>query len=111
MSRPVYHLMPSTAPGRPTSPTRLTAACLMLAVAVLAVTSTGCTSVGRWAQQGFKVGPDYCRPPAPVADNWIDYENPDVASVPADDGSWWSVFGDPMLDQLIDTASQQNLTL
>ena len=57
------------------------------------------------------VGPNYCSPPAPVADDWIDYENPDVVSAPADYSSWWRVFGDPTLDQLIDTASQQNLTL
>jgi NodT family efflux transporter outer membrane factor (OMF) lipoprotein len=83
---------------------------LLLAVGILAVTS-GCTGLGRWMHQGFKVGPDYCPPPAPVADNWIDYENPDVASVPTDYSCWWGVFGDPVLDQLIDTASRQNLTL
>jgi NodT family efflux transporter outer membrane factor (OMF) lipoprotein len=82
----------------------------VLAIGILAVAS-GCTGLCRWAQQGLKVGPDYCSPPAPVADNWIDYENPDVVSEPVDDGYWWSVFGDPTLDQLIDTASQQNLTL
>lgn len=83
---------------------------LLLAVAVLAMTS-GCTGLSRWVDQGFKVGPDYCQPPAPVADNWIDYENPDVDSVPTDYSYWWGVFGDPILDQLIDTASRQNLTL
>ena len=81
-----------------------------MVIAVLA-TASGCTSVSRWAQQGFKVGPDYCSPPAPVADNWIDYENPDIASAPADYSNWWMVFGDPTLNQLIDTASQQNLSL
>jgi NodT family efflux transporter outer membrane factor (OMF) lipoprotein len=77
---------------------------------VLAATS-GCTSARRWFQQDFKVGPDYGQPPAPVADNWIDYENPDVVSVPTDYSCWWSIFGDPVLDQLVDTASLQNLTL
>ncbi len=81
-----------------------------MTLAVLAVAS-GCSSVTRWAQQGFKVGPDYCRPPAPVSENWIDYENPDIASESADDAYWWSAFGDPTLDQLIEEASQQNLTL
>ena len=101
---------PSHVPRPLASPTRFKLACLALAIAVPAIAS-GCAGLERWAEQGYLVGPDYCSPPAPVADNWIDYENPDVASVPADDGSWWSVFGDPMLDQLIDTASQQNLTL
>jgi len=100
----------SQARGRLSSPKRFRVAHLALAVTVLAAAS-GCTSVSRWVQQGFKVGPDYCRPPAPVADNWIDFENPDVESAPTDYSSWWSIFGDPVLDQLIDNASQQNLTL
>jgi NodT family efflux transporter outer membrane factor (OMF) lipoprotein len=83
---------------------------LMLAVAALA-TLSGCTGIKRWAHQGFKVGPDYCTPPAPVADEWIDYENTDIDTAPADYTCWWTVFGDPTLDQLIANASQQNLTL
>lgn len=94
----------------PASPTRFRRACLLLAVALLAVTS-GCTSARRWFRQDFKVGPDYCRPPAPVAVDWIDYENPDVTSISTSYRCWWSTFGDPILDELVDTASRQNLTL
>jgi outer membrane protein TolC len=103
--------MSPRAPGRATSSTRLRAACLVSAVVTLAVLSTGCTGLGRWACQGFKVGPEYLRPPAPIADEWIDFENPDVLSDPADYSCWWEVFGDPMLNQLVARASQQNLTL
>jgi NodT family efflux transporter outer membrane factor (OMF) lipoprotein len=110
MSTCVCDARPSCVTLGPARPTRFRAACLVLAVAVLAFIS-GCTGVGRWFQQDFKVGPDYCRPPAPVAVDWIDYENPDVASISTDYGCWWSVFGDPVLDQLVDTASLQNLTL
>ncbi len=110
MSTHVHFARPSPAPRRPARPTRFKSACRVLAITVLAVAS-GCTGVGRWVEQGFKVGPNYCSPPAPVADNWIDYEDPDVASEPADYRYWWSVFGDPTLDQLIDTATRQNLTL
>jgi NodT family efflux transporter outer membrane factor (OMF) lipoprotein len=110
MSAHVHVSRPAHAPRPVVSPTRFKSACLVLAIAVLAVAS-GCTGVGRWVDQGFKVGPDYRSPPAPAADNWIDYENPDVASAPTDYSHWWSVFGDPTLDQLIDTASQQSLTL
>ncbi|NQU21423.1 MAG: efflux transporter outer membrane subunit [Candidatus Nealsonbacteria bacterium] len=108
---PRVDVSPPARPHRPpASPARFKSAYLVLAIAVLAVAS-GCTGVGRWYQQGFKVGPNYGQPPAPVSDNWIDYENPDVASAPTDYSRWWSVFGDPTLDQLIDTASQQSLTL
>jgi NodT family efflux transporter outer membrane factor (OMF) lipoprotein len=110
MSTGVHVLRPSHVPRPLASPTRFKSACLVLAIASLAVAS-GCAGVGRWAEKGFKVGPDYGSPPAPVADNWIDYENPDIASVPADYGNWWNVFGDPTLNQLIDTASQQKLSL
>lgn len=71
----------------------------------------GCNSLKRWAEQDFKVGPNYCRPAAPVAETWIDYQNSQVVSTQAQVGTWWSVFGDPTLDELIAMASQQNLTL
>jgi NodT family efflux transporter outer membrane factor (OMF) lipoprotein len=77
---------------------------------------SGCCTVpgGRltdWWHQGCKVGPDYARPPAPVASAWIDYANPQVKSGSPPCGAWWSVFHDPTLDTLIQTAYQQNLTL
>lgn len=91
-------------------PTALRSVGLLLAVTILTV-SSGCTGLGRWAKQEFKVGPNYCTPPAPVADNWIDYENPDIISQSTDYSAWWSVFRDPTLDQLVAMASQQNLSL
>jgi len=57
------------------------------------------------------VGPEYYRPPAPVADEWIDTEDPRVSSEEADHSHWWTHFNDPTLDQLVQTAVQQNLTL
>lgn len=97
----------ATAPRRQ----RFQAAGLVGAISVLAA-FTGCTGLREWAQQGYKVGPDYWRPPAPVAEDWIDYENPDVDTTTSPDGNWWSAaFGDPALDRLIALASQQNLTL
>src|SRR5262249_37157975 len=71
----------------------------------------GCTSLGEFVQNGFKVGPNYARPPAPLADNWIDAKNPHVKSVPADYSTWWRVFRDPVLDDLIRTAYAQNVNL
>ncbi|MCA9207232.1 MAG: efflux transporter outer membrane subunit, partial [Planctomycetales bacterium] len=46
-----------------------------------------------------------------VADEWIDSQNPRVSSVPGDYREWWTVFNDPALDRLVQTAYQQNITL
>ncbi len=58
-----------------------------------------------------KVGPDYVRPPAPVASAWHEADGQRVAPGPADYRAWWRVFNDPVLDRLIDTAYRQNLQL
>ena len=47
----------------------------------------------------------------PVADHWIDDQDPNVSSEPADDASWWQTFNDPVLDSLVQTAYRQNLSL
>jgi NodT family efflux transporter outer membrane factor (OMF) lipoprotein len=64
-----------------------------------------------WWRNGFKVGPNYCPPAAPVASQWIDYEDPRVKSEEQQLSEWWTVFNDPVLNRLIATAYQQNLTL
>jgi NodT family efflux transporter outer membrane factor (OMF) lipoprotein len=69
-------------------------------VAVTLVVS-GCTTVG----------PDYVRPPGPVAEQWIDIEDPRIKAEPAALIDWWTVFNDPVLTFLVDTAYKQNLTL
>jgi NodT family efflux transporter outer membrane factor (OMF) lipoprotein len=71
----------------------------------------GCVTTGPldYIHNGFKVGPNYCRPPAPVAAEWIDGNDPHVEKRHVDD--WWNVFGDPALNWLIDTAYNQNLNL
>jgi NodT family efflux transporter outer membrane factor (OMF) lipoprotein len=71
----------------------------------------GCTSLSEFIHNGFKVGPNYERPPAPLAPAWIDAANPQVKSVPADYSAWWTVFGDPVLDDLVRTAYAQNVNL
>ena len=79
-------------------------------VACLTFVSSGC-SLPDWARNGFKVGPNYCPPPAPVASEWIDAADPRIKSEPADLAAWWQVFGDPVLNQLIESAYRQNLSL
>ncbi len=82
-----------------------------IAAAVLAaLCGSGCC-LTEWAHNGFRVGPNYSRPTAPVAERWIDYHDPRVKSQEQDLSAWWRVFNDPTLDRLIETAYQQNLTL
>src|SRR5580692_8157054 len=78
---------------------------------VAALLTSGCVTTGPldWIQNGFKVGPNYCRPPAPVAETWIEAKDPNVQNRHLKD--WWSVFNDPKLNAMIDTAYEQNLNL
>ena len=73
--------------------------------------SGGCITTGprQWIQNGLKVGPNYERPPAPVAAEWIQTNDPSVQNTHQQD--WWQVFQDPTLNSLIDTAYEQNPTL
>jgi NodT family efflux transporter outer membrane factor (OMF) lipoprotein len=72
-----------------------------IALALAAVVS-GCTTLG----------PDYKRPEVAVQQEWI---NLSAAAYkpeePIEDGLWWKVFEDPVLDEFIETAYSQNLTL
>ena len=65
-----------------------------LLVAALALAAAGCT-----------VGPDYARPAVDTPSAWrIDYPKAaDVANT-----KWWEQFGDPVLNNLIDTALREN---
>src|SRR5215831_8137667 len=73
----------------------------------------GCVTTGPvdWIQNGFKVGPNYGRPPAPVAPEWIEAKDPKVESRHVIYGDWWQVFQDATLNSLIQTAYEQNLSL
>jgi NodT family efflux transporter outer membrane factor (OMF) lipoprotein len=77
----------------------------------LAVSLSGCTSLQEYVQNGFKVGPNYGRPPAPVAQDWIDVGDPRVRTESDEQSQWWKVFNDPVLDSLVCSAYLQNLTL
>src|SRR6266850_8191799 len=71
--------------------------------------SSGCITTGPldWIRNGFKVGPNYGRPPAPVAPEWIEANDPRAQGPPPRDGEWWEVFQDPVLNSLIFRAYQQ----
>jgi len=73
--------------------------------------SVGCNSLRNWRDNGFKVGPNYNRPTAPIAEKWIDFNDRRVISEGIDDGTWWTVLNDPTIDGLVRSSYQQNLTL
>src|SRR5262249_6952501 len=73
--------------------------------------ASGCSSFPEYVRNGFKVGPNYQKPPAPVANEWIDSKSKGVNVATADLRSWWGALNDPKLNALIEQAYQQNLTL
>ena len=70
---------------------------VLLSVALL----SGCT----------KVGPDFLRPTAKVSDQWLEAQDPRLKAAPATYREWWKAFNDPVLEDLIQTAYRQNLSL
>ncbi len=74
---------------------------------------TGCGHVGNYFHNGFKVGPDYARPAAEVAEEWIDFNDPRVISdaLGVDEREWWGLFQDSNIEELVQQSYDQNLTL
>ena len=60
---------------------------------------------------GCLVGPDFSSPSAPVAEKWLEANNPSVETRNQEYREWWKVFHDPVLNRLIEVAYNQNLTL
>src|SRR5688572_3515538 len=61
----------------------------------------GCTPLRTWVSNGFQVGPDYLKPAAPVADNWIDYSDNRTEESELNLRDWWRTFNDPALNALV----------
>jgi NodT family efflux transporter outer membrane factor (OMF) lipoprotein len=78
---------------------------------LLLVVMTGCTHWKDYIHNGFKVGPNFGRPGAIVAEHWIDEADVRVRTKSDDLSHWWTVFNDPVLNALIQDACQQNLSL
>jgi NodT family efflux transporter outer membrane factor (OMF) lipoprotein len=78
---------------------------------MLLTSVAGCSGLQQWKENEYKVGPNYRRPCAVTSASWIDSQSSDIVVASQESNEWWSVFNDPTLEQLIQTAYQQNLTL
>jgi len=90
-------------PSQPSAKTR------WLVFALLGLLLTGCASAHQWISNGFKVGPNYCKPSVKIAPDWIDADDRRVLHDPVDHAAWWATLKDPVLNQLIAEAYNQNL--
>jgi NodT family efflux transporter outer membrane factor (OMF) lipoprotein len=73
----------------------------MSGLIALAILFSGCSMVG----------PDYIKPTAPEPEKWLESNEPKFQTEEADFSDWWTVFDDPVLNNLVEAAYQQNLTL
>ncbi len=86
-------------------------ATLRLCFALCLLMLGGCTGIREYFNNDCKVGPDYTPPCAPVACHWIDADDQRVRTTNDDLAGWWTVFGDPLLNDIVLRAYNQNLTL
>src|ERR1700752_1689443 len=70
-----------------------------MGAALMALMLTGCVD-----------GPNYKKPILKVNDSW-NVNSPQISAQAATDSAWWKSFNDPTLEQLIQLAYNQNLTL
>ncbi len=75
------------------------------------LTLCGALAALLWLSGCTMVGPDFVKPEAPVQSNWIESPHPELKTEPADYRDWWTVFHDPVLNRLVESAYEQNLTL
>jgi NodT family efflux transporter outer membrane factor (OMF) lipoprotein len=78
---------------------------------LFAAFTVGCTGPVEYVKNGFKVGPNYKKPPAPVAGKWIDEGDKRLNTQSPENIEWWTSLNDPLLDNLVKVAAKQNLTL
>ena len=76
-------------------------ACVLVGLMALVSLIGGCTLVG----------PDYVKPTAPEPQEWLGSADSKIESKAADISNWWTVFNDPILNELVQSAYQQNLSL
>jgi len=57
------------------------------------------------------VGPDFVEPETPVPGDWASVQDAGLQATHYELVEWWTVFNDPVLDQLVELAQQQNYSL
>jgi len=57
------------------------------------------------------VGPDFVKPDAPLLEKWTETQVPGLSAGETDYSRWWHVFDDPVLNNLVEKAYEQNLSL
>jgi NodT family efflux transporter outer membrane factor (OMF) lipoprotein len=67
--------------------------------------------VALWIASGCRVGPAYRPPAVALPQTWIDSDHSRLRGAPLDTLSWWTSFDDPILNELMEEARRQNLTL
>ena len=67
--------------------------------------------MSEYINNGFKVGPNYQKPAAPLTKKWIDEQDPHVHQGDPNTAAWWDVFDDPILTGLLERSYARNLTL
>ena len=58
-----------------------------------------------------KVGPDFVKPEAPIAEEWSETGQLQLDANETNHAAWWRSLNDPVLDKLVDEAYTQNLPL
>ena len=58
-----------------------------------------------------QVGPDFVKPDAPLPEGWSQQAGEGLQATPAELAEWWQVFEDPVLNQLMVLALEQNNNL
>ena len=92
--------MPNNRKSEPGTAHRCLKASYAVSLVGIVVTLTGCA-----------VGPHYAKPALSINDSWSVTGTPQISANPATDSAWWKAFNDPVLEQLIQLAYKQNLTL
>jgi NodT family efflux transporter outer membrane factor (OMF) lipoprotein len=85
---------------------------VLLLLCLMTLAQAGCTTgIAEYVHNGYKVGPNYHKPPAPLPNQWIDEDDPKVRHGDPNLAAWWEVFDDPILNALLKRSYSRNLTL
>jgi NodT family efflux transporter outer membrane factor (OMF) lipoprotein len=85
---------------------------ILLSWTLLAGGLCGCTTgFSQYVHNGFKVGPNYQKPPVPLTKKWVDEKDVRVHQGDPNLAAWWDVFDDPVLTALLQRSYSHNLSL